>query len=159
MEICGDVVESLAVTLVIEDASALCHFPEEMCELQETLLRVEEFNAVRLKLSSNMADAAASVKPLLIRAEDSRLISDISNMRRFYAQLYDLDKELIAENMKRCNNYAELKVSLKQANAYIMKAGRLRIGQSKTRLIAECRECVKAGDIRPLINLIRTGQR
>ncbi|ORC91021.1 uncharacterized protein TM35_000074450 [Trypanosoma theileri] len=158
MEVCGDVVESLGLSTVSE-ATASCHFPEEMQELQSTLDRVDELNAVRLKLNSNMADAAASVKPLLIRAEDSRLISDMVSMRRFYAQLYELDKELIGENMKRCNNYTALKAALKHINIFIMRAGRLRIGEAKTSLIAECRESVKTGETRSLLNLIRTGKK
>ncbi|PWV08539.1 Bardet-Biedl syndrome 2 protein [Trypanosoma cruzi] len=158
MEICGDVVESLGAAAV-DEATAVCHFPAEFQELQAAIHSVEAFNAVRLKLTSSMADAAAGVKPLLTRAEDSRLMSDITNMRRLYAQLYDLNKELIAENMKRCNNYGELKAALKQLNAYIMKAGRLRIGQAKTRLISDCRDAVKFGDTRSLFSLIRTGQK
>ncbi|KAH9579875.1 Ciliary BBSome complex subunit 2 [Trypanosoma melophagium] len=158
MEVCGDVVESLGLSTVSE-ATASCQFPDEMQELQSTLERVEELNAVRLKLNSNMADVAANVKPLLIRAEDSRLISDITSMRRFYAQLYDLDKELIGENMKRCNNYTALKAALKHINIFIMRAGRLRLGEAKTSLIADCRECVKTGETRSLLNLIRTGRK
>ncbi|RNF24084.1 putative intergrin alpha chain protein [Trypanosoma conorhini] len=157
MEVCGAVVESLGAATV-EEATAVCHFPAELRALEETIQCVDEFNAVRVKLSSSMADAAASVKPLLLHAEDARLLSDLPNMRRLYAQLYDLNKELVAENLKRCNNYGELKAALKQINAYIMRAGRLRIGQAKTRLIADCRDAVKAGDTRALLNLIRIGQ-
>ncbi|KAG8345226.1 putative intergrin alpha chain protein [Trypanosoma vivax] len=158
MDTCCVIVESLAKSTVTE-ASARCDFPEELRELQDSIDRVEEFDLVRQKLSNDMAEVATSVKPLLIHAEDSRLMSDITSMRRYYAQLYDLDKELIAENMKRCNNYNELKAALKQVNAFIMKAGKLRIGQAKTNLIADCRDCVRTGDMRPLINLTRTGKR
>ncbi|RNF05259.1 putative intergrin alpha chain protein [Trypanosoma rangeli] len=157
MDVCGEVVESLGAATVNE-ATAVCHFPAELQMLQDTIRCVDEFNAVRLKLSSSMADAAANVKPLLLHAEDARLLSDIPNMRRLYAQLYDLNKELVAENLKRYNNYNELKAALKRINAYIMKAGRLRIGQAKTRLIADCRDAVKAWDTRSLLNLIRAGQ-
>ena len=47
-------------------------------------------------------------------------------MKRMYAELYTLNNELIAEYRKRANNHAALLEALKQVNAMIQKAARLR---------------------------------
>nr|CCC90926.1 putative intergrin alpha chain protein [Trypanosoma congolense IL3000] len=156
MELCCVLVESLA-TSYIEEASSQCDFPEDFRELEKTAELVLELDGVRQRMSDDIADTASNIKPLLMRAEDSRMLCDIANMRRYYAQLYELDKELIGENLKLCNNFKELKSALKQLNAFILKASRLRIGKAKAQLVAACRECVKVGDMRSLINILRTG--
>ncbi|SCU69178.1 intergrin alpha chain protein, putative [Trypanosoma equiperdum] len=158
MDICSILVESFATTCVTE-ATSRCDFPEDFQQLQETVERVIDLDKVRQKLSDDIAEAATNIKPLLVRAEDSRLISDIVSMRRHYSQLYELDKELIDENLKLSNNFKELKSALKRLNGFIAKAGKLRIGRARTQLVAECRECVKASNMQSLINLIRTGEK
>lgn len=67
-------------------------FPEEMqrfgmpyvdvmkCALTcaaAVLQRVEEYNALRQRMTADMADSVAQVKAIVIRAEDSRMIADM----------------------------------------------------------------------------------
>ena len=55
-------------------------------------------------------------------------------MRKWYSQLYDINKELIAGYKIRVNNHTELMEGLKEVNQIIQKAGRLRVGKSKVRI-------------------------
>ena len=47
-------------------------------------------------------------------------------MRKWYSQLYDINRDLIAGYKIRCNNHQELMDTLKQVNQIIQKAARLR---------------------------------
>ncbi len=47
-------------------------------------------------------------------------------MRNWYAQLYDINRDLISGFRIRCNNHQELMNTLKLVNQIIQKAGRLR---------------------------------
>lgn len=48
---------------------------------------------------------ACSVKAYVVRAEDARLLGDMKLMRKMYAELYALNKRLLADYAKRANNH------------------------------------------------------
>ncbi|MNE93908.1 hypothetical protein D3C80_1918160 [compost metagenome] len=62
------------------------------------------------------------------------------------------------EYTKRSNNHNELLSSLKEVNQMIQKAARLRLGDSKARVIAECRQAVKTNNIHSLFKIIQSGR-
>ena len=97
-------------------------------------MKVDEYNAVRLKLTAEMADSSQLVKALVIKAEDARILNDMKLMKKMYSSLYDVNRELIGEYIKRANNHNELLSALKEVNAMIQKAARLRIGAAKTKV-------------------------
>ncbi|KAJ3286405.1 Bardet-Biedl syndrome 2 protein [Borealophlyctis nickersoniae] len=73
-----------------------------------------------------MADAAAALRMLVVRAEDSRLIGDWLAMKESYSIVYDMNRDLMAEHVKRTVNHTRLVESLKSVNAIIQKAANLR---------------------------------
>lgn len=48
------------------------------------------------------------------------------SMRKWYTQLYDINRDLISGYKIRCHNHQELMETLKEVNQVIQKAGRLR---------------------------------
>jgi len=42
------------------------------------LTKVEEYNAVRMKLTAEMADRSHTVKTLVVKAEDSRILGEMA---------------------------------------------------------------------------------
>ncbi|KAK7079057.1 Bardet-Biedl syndrome 2 protein [Halocaridina rubra] len=78
-------------------------------------------------------------------------------MRQWYAELYNINKDLINGYKIRCNNHQELLTCLKQVNQTIQKAGRLRVGKSKTAVISACRQAIKSNNIGALTKIIRSG--
>ena len=40
-------------------------------------MKVDEYNAIRLKLTAEMADSSNVVKTLVIKAEDARILGDM----------------------------------------------------------------------------------
>lgn len=48
---------------------------------------MDEYNAVRLKLTAEMADSSTLIKTLVIKAEDARLLGDILPVYVFYSKI------------------------------------------------------------------------
>ena len=124
---------------------------------RSVLLRVDEYNTARLKLTAELADQSNTAKTLVIRAEDARLLGDIKSMRHAYAQLYTLNAELMGEYAKRANNHEQLLGALKEVNHMIQKAARLRVGTAKARIVSACRAAIKANNIHALFKIIKSG--
>ena len=59
---------------------------------------VEQYNATRLRLAAESAEMSGTVKELVVRAEDSRLLGDLSTMARTYARIMDTNRALLAEH-------------------------------------------------------------
>jgi len=157
MELAGDIVQDLCRYLKLDNVESVADFPTEMAEFEQVLQRVEEFNAVRLKLSAEMADSSNLVKTYVIRAEDARILGDMTLMTQIYSRLFDLNRELIGEYNKRANNHAQLLRSLKDVNSMIQKAARLRVGDCKTQVVNACRKAIKANNVQALFKIIRIG--
>ena len=64
-----------------------------MEEFQAVLLRVDEYNAARLRLTAEMADQSNTAKTMVIKAEDARIarLRDAAGL----SQLYTLNRELL----------------------------------------------------------------
>jgi hypothetical protein len=59
--------------------------------------------------------------------------------------------------MKRSTNHQNLLQVLKKVNLMIQNAAKLRVGQPKIDVVRECREAVKAGNVKKLFKLIGGG--
>ncbi|KAJ9455476.1 Bardet-Biedl syndrome 2 protein-like protein [Diplonema papillatum] len=157
MEVVGDIIQDLCQTLQIKELEATADFPAELDDFAKVLMKVDGYNAVRIQLTMEMADSSQLVKALVIRAEDARILSEMPLMRQHYSKLHELNSQLIGEYIKRANNHNELLTALREVNAMIQKAARLRMGQAKTRVIAECREAIKSNHIPSLYRIIKLG--
>lgn len=157
MDLAGDLVQSLGSYLGMEDLPTTCSFPAQQARLAELLGRAEELQAVRQRLSADMADHSGVIRSLVVRCEDSRLMRDTNSVRRWCGQLADINRDLVAGYRIRCNNNTELMDTLKEVNQIIQRAARLRIGKSKTVVINECRNSIKTNNVNQLVKVIKTG--
>ncbi|XP_071957615.1 BBSome complex member BBS2-like [Antedon mediterranea] len=157
MDFAGDLIQALAVFLGLEDLQSTADFPMHMEDLKNVLMKVDEFHAVRQKLTAEMADHSNLIRSLVVRAEDARLMGDMRNMRKGYMELFDLNKDLVNGYKIRCNNHTELLNCLKLVNQTIQKAGQLRVGKHKTQVITACRQAIKTNNINSLFKIIKTG--
>lgn len=157
MDLCGDLIQSLAEYLAVDDLRSSCDFPMEMKRLRSLIESAEELQSVRQRLSAEMADNSGMIRTLIVRAEDSRLMLDMKTMKNWYTQLNDINRDMIAGYKIRCNNHQELMDSLKQVNQIIQKAGKLRVGKSKANLVSESRNAIKENNVELLIKVIKTG--
>mmetsp|Transcript_8087 Transcript_8087/g.22301 ORF Transcript_8087/g.22301 Transcript_8087/m.22301 type:complete len:111 (-) Transcript_8087:114-446(-) len=104
-----------------------------------------------------MADSANLVKALIVKAEDYRMLSDMTHLKKVFAGLQQTNGDLIAEYNKRSNNHQQLLTQLKEVNMMIQKAAKLRVGNAKTRVVTACRNAIKKNNIHELFQIIRTG--
>ncbi|XP_027017827.1 Bardet-Biedl syndrome 2 protein homolog isoform X1 [Tachysurus fulvidraco] len=157
IDLAGDLVQSLATFLAIEDLQAEADFPTYFEELRVTLTEVDEFHSVHQKLTAAMADHSSHIRNMLVQAEDSRLMGDLKTMKKRYIELYDLNRDLINEYKIRSNNHNALLTRLKAVNQAIQRAGRLRVGKPKNQVITACREAIKNNNINALFKIMRAG--
>jgi Bardet-Biedl syndrome 2 protein len=158
IEVAGEIVQDLCAYLQITELDSIANFPDEMEKFKAVLMRVDEYNAVRLKLTAEMADSSQLVKALIVKAEDYRMMSDMGNLKKVMSILQKTNQDLIAEYTKRTNNHQQLLAQLKEVNMMIQKAAKLRIGTPKTRVVASCRQAIKKNNIHELFQIIKTGQ-
>jgi len=157
MELAAEVVQDLCAYLQVSELESIAEFPEEMNLFRDVLMRVDDYNATRLKLTAEMADSSNMVKSLVIKAEDARILGDMVTMKETYTELYTLNSQLIGEYVKRSTNHQALLSALKDVNHMIQKAARLRVGNAKTRVVTACRNAIKSNNIHSLFQIISRG--
>ena len=116
---------------------------------------MDGYNALRSRLVTDVADASNTIKHLMIRAEDSRILKDWKTMTRMYGELRDLNRELIREHQKRVENHEALLAALREVNQTIQKAAKLRAGGPKTKMVAACRQAIKVNNVHALFKIIQ----
>ncbi|XP_062997425.1 Bardet-Biedl syndrome 2 protein isoform X2 [Elgaria multicarinata webbii] len=157
IDLAGDIIQSMASFWAIEDLQVEADFPAYFEEVRKALIVVDNSHAVCQKLTANMADNSNLIRSMLVRAEDSRLMGDMKNMKKRYIELYDLNRDLLSQYKIRCTNHTELLNNLKAINQAIQRAGRLRVGKPKMQVIAACRDAIKNNSINTLIKIMRVG--
>ncbi|XP_014849002.1 PREDICTED: Bardet-Biedl syndrome 2 protein [Poecilia mexicana] len=157
IDLAGDLVQSLASFLAMEDLSVEADFPSYFEELRTTLTEVDEFHSVHQKLTADMADHSNYIRNMLVQAEDARLMADMKTMKKRYRELFDLNRDLINEYTIRSNNHNALLARLKSVNQAIQRAGRLRVGKAKNQVIAACRDAIKSNNVNALFRIMRAG--
>ena len=157
MELAGDLITDLCQYCKIDECDSVCDFPNEFTVIEQLMSAVSAMNDTRLRASADMADSIQRVKVGVIRAEDARLIGESTDVRRLYANVYTDNRELLGEYSKRTNNQTELLSSLKEINQYIQRSARCRMGESRTRVIAGCRQAIKNNNTKALLKIMRVG--
>lgn len=158
IDLAGDLVSSITKKFRIKNLESVADFPLHMTEFKKTLAMVDEHHSTRLKLQADIADSSNLVKSLVIKAEDARMLNNMESMKRMYAQLYELNLELIGEYKKRANNHAELLKHLKVVNQMIQRASKLRFGKHKSEVVAACRKAIKSNSMHELFDIIKFGR-
>ncbi|RWS27369.1 Bardet-Biedl syndrome 2 protein-like isoform X2 [Leptotrombidium deliense] len=159
MELAGLIIQSLCGEFFnLEDLNSVANFPGEVDNLRKYLTKVEEIQSVRQQLGADIADNSGAVRALVVKAEDARLLGEYKLMKQHYLELHSLNRELINEYKIRSQNHQDLVDALKQVNAIIQKAGNLRLGPSKTRLIQACRMAIKQNNFNSMARIITEGE-
>ena len=83
MSVVGDVIQDLCRSLSMSFLESVCEFPNDFNRFREILERVEKHKQLRERMTADMADMSHSIKSLVIRAEDSRILCDWK-VRFFY---------------------------------------------------------------------------
>ncbi|PNF42358.1 Bardet-Biedl syndrome 2 protein-like protein [Cryptotermes secundus] len=158
MALAGDIIQSLATFLNLQELQVSANFPEEQEKIGELLQKVSALQDVRLRLGAEMADHSGLIRSLVVRAEDARHLDDMKSMRKWYLELNDVNTDMIRGYNIRCKNHQELLESLRQLNVIIQKAARLRVGKYKTNIVNLCRTALKNNNLNSLVKIMKNGE-
>ncbi|XP_076802841.1 BBSome complex member BBS2-like [Clavelina lepadiformis] len=157
LELAGDFIQSLASFLNLEHLQTTAHIPMHLKRLEELIETVDNLHVVTQKLAAEMTDHSNLIRSLVVRAEDARLQEDITNMRKGYIELHELNRDLINGYHVRSTNHDELVKSLKLVNQIIQKAAQLRVGKYQSQVVQQCRDAIKSGKMNALFKIIQAG--
>jgi Bardet-Biedl syndrome 2 protein len=93
-----------------------------------------------------------------VKAEDARLVGNISYMKKMYANIKVENASIQSELLKKQQNNDTLMEGLKEINSMINMASNLRVGNAKSQITTLCRNAVKKNNLFSLIKLIQTGK-
>ncbi|XP_046985484.1 Bardet-Biedl syndrome 2 protein homolog isoform X1 [Schistocerca americana] len=158
MAVAGDIVQSLAAFLNLDELQVKAEFSEEEQRIAVLLQQVSDLQETRLRLAAEMADHSGLVRSLVMRAENARHLGDVKDVRRWYAELNYISTDLVRGYNIRCMNHQELVEALKQVNLIIEKAAKLRVGRFKVSVINACRMALKNNNVSLLVKAIRIGE-
>ncbi|KAK7870413.1 hypothetical protein R5R35_003747 [Gryllus longicercus] len=127
MGLAGEIVQSLATFLNLEELQVTADFPADQQELAALLQQITALQEVRQRLGAEIADHSGLIRNLVMRAEDARHLGDMKLMNRLYEELNEINADLIRGYTIRCTNHQELLTSLKKVNTIIQKAANLRV--------------------------------
>ena len=77
MEVAGDMLQDLCAFMSIQELESVAEFPTEMEELRQIIKKVNDYNEVRMHLTADMAESVKTAKTWIVKAEDSRISSDM----------------------------------------------------------------------------------
>ena len=77
MKLAAEIVQDICKFMNVTELSSVANFPREMDSFKQVLLKVGDYNALRIKFTAEMADVSTRVKALVIKAEDARIIGDM----------------------------------------------------------------------------------
>eukprot|EP01105_Mastigella_eilhardi_P024274 TRINITY_DN6306_c0_g1_i1.p1 TRINITY_DN6306_c0_g1~~TRINITY_DN6306_c0_g1_i1.p1 ORF type:complete len:707 (+),score=207.40 TRINITY_DN6306_c0_g1_i1:35-2122(+) len=158
MSLAGEIVQDLCEFLKVTSLESTATFPDEMEKLREVLLKVEEYNSTRIRLTAEMADSSNLIKALVIKAEDARLLNEMKLMKQVYGTLYEVNRELVGEYRKRESNHTALLAALKEMNLILQKAANLRVGPPKLRIVTACRDAVRSNNVQAIFKIVKVGK-
>lgn len=143
--------------LEVSELASQANYQQELEAFQKIIDIVNECNTSRIQLAADMADDSQVMKTLIIRAEDARLLTNMSLMKRAYTDLYALNNILLASHSHRVHNHETLVMNLKEVNQMIQKASNLRVGKYKVKVMNDCRQAVKRNNLHHLPRIISQG--
>jgi Bardet-Biedl syndrome 2 protein len=113
VQLASRLVQDMAQYFGITVLSSEADFPKDLENLRQLLTQVADYNANRVKLSTDMADMCNMVKERVVKAEDCRIIMDIARSRSAYVEIHDINLKLRQQYTKREANHQQLLACLK----------------------------------------------
>jgi Bardet-Biedl syndrome 2 protein len=158
MSLAAAVVQDMCEFLKVTELTSQASFARETAALAASLEQVDGYNKARTTLSVTMAESVQHLKGTMLRAEDARFRVDVSEMRREYRNLAEVNRGLISEYSIRAANHKELLACLQSVNTVIQAASGLRMGSAKVETVSAARAAVKSGNFQALERVIATGR-
>ncbi|XP_014222559.1 Bardet-Biedl syndrome 2 protein homolog [Trichogramma pretiosum] len=153
----GDVVQSLTTYLGLREATAEVRFVAEEQRMLRALDKFKSFKEVESQLQAEQAGTSDLVKNLVVHLEDSRIIEDPVGMRTYLTELRAVNGDLVRDHEIRSKSFGEMLAALKDLNAGVQNAARLRAGKAATNVVQRCRSAIKDENGKALLLALRHG--
>ncbi|XP_046405847.1 Bardet-Biedl syndrome 2 protein-like isoform X2 [Ischnura elegans] len=157
MGLAGDLIQSLAVFLNLEDLQVVAHFPLELEKLKKLMEQMPSMKEAESHLVRDMANSSAYIRKSIVQTEDSYLLNDLDSLKEHCFNLSKITETLIHNHKIYCDTHEESQTILKDINLIVQKASRLRVGASKANLIQLCHTAVEKNNFSSLAKIFTTG--
>ncbi|KAF4733497.1 Bardet-Biedl syndrome 2 protein, partial [Perkinsus olseni] len=105
MQLAADVIQHLCCFLKVTELEASCSFPRATAEVEQAMQLIDEYDNLRQKMATDMADSARTVKELLVRMEDLRLCDYSRKLKQALVNVQRVSRGMIADYSKRRGNH------------------------------------------------------
>ena len=123
----SDLIQHLATFFNVQQLASDIEISEnQLKELTELMEGVRGHQAIRQRLTVDMADQVNEVRNWFNESENARLMNDMSEMRRSYAAIQSGNRQLVDLQNIRDSNYSELMDRLKQINLHVQNSSSCR---------------------------------
>lgn len=123
----AELIQHLSAFLNVQQLAADIEASESAIQSLLSLVHsTQELQAVRQRLTVDMANQVSVVRNLYADAEAARLLCDTAEMRRYYASIAGENRQLAGQQGVRRANYTQLMDCLKRINLHVQHAARCR---------------------------------
>ncbi|KAF4688637.1 Bardet-Biedl syndrome 2 protein [Perkinsus olseni] len=154
MQLAADVIQHLCCFLKVTELEASCR---ATAEVEQAMQLIDEYDNLRQKMATDMADSARTVKELLVRMEDLRLCDYSRKLRQALVNVQRVSRGMIADYSKRRGNHRMLLEALRELNLWINRGANLRVGTAQAAVVAGCKRALKDRDAATLVGVISRG--
>jgi hypothetical protein len=128
-----------------------------MATLKQKLSQIEEINKNKVNISSEIAESMAVIKGMVVRAENNRVLRDMGEIRRTYAEIMDENHKVCLEIRKKSQNAATLNEMLRYVGNMINLTANMRVGAPRTKVNTLCRQALKSKQFVSLTHIMEKG--
>ncbi|XP_071442607.1 BBSome complex member BBS2-like [Hetaerina americana] len=157
MGLAGDLIQSLAVFLNLEDMQVVAHFPLELEKLKKLLEQIPSVKEGEGHLLRDMTNSSTFIRKSIVQAEDSYLLNDLDSLKSHCFNLRKTTETLIHNHKIYCGTHEDMQMISKDVNLIVQKASRLRVGESKSNLIQLCHIAIEKNNFSSLAKIFTTG--
>lgn len=123
----SDLIQHLATFFNVQHLASEIEIRDDHLEqLMELMEGVRGYQAIRQRLTVDMADQMNEIRNLYSESENARLMNDTVEMKRCYAAVLSGNQQLIDLQNIRDSNYNELMKRLKQINLHVQYSSNCR---------------------------------
>lgn len=160
LALAASLVQDIAAHFSLGDCNPVVEAPHVGPEVSQHLATIENCLAMQQHLLAESADSAASIKTLVVKAEDACQLRNMAGVKAAYAALHKVNGTLLQGHSSREALHAQLLIAHKGLNTIIHDAAELRVGAPKAKTLAACHEAVQQGGAQAsqqLVTIIRQG--
>lgn len=155
IELAGNLFQDMCVYFKGENIDSVINYPEFVAELDVTIKRIQKLDSLRNKTNINMTEIISQIKELFVRAEDGRLVDDMTGFINYFKRINIKNQQILDEFNARSEIYTQLINDLKKLNTLIQYFANLKSGSYRNKVISMARQCLKDKNYSTLLKVVQ----